>query len=66
MNTTGKKSNEDTCTKLEKMYISVKDVTSPVVKTMDVVEETPYDQGDLKDKGAAPSLNNELLPPPGL
>ncbi|KAK0067855.1 hypothetical protein Bpfe_002696 [Biomphalaria pfeifferi] len=44
------------------MYISVKEVTSPVVKTMDKVEETPYDQGDLNDKGAAPSLNNELLP----
>ncbi|KAK0068337.1 hypothetical protein Bpfe_002272 [Biomphalaria pfeifferi] len=44
------------------MYISVKEITSPVVKTMDVVEETPYDQGDLKDKGAAPSLNNDLLP----
>ncbi|KAK0056926.1 hypothetical protein Bpfe_013578 [Biomphalaria pfeifferi] len=29
---------------------------------MDVVEEIPYDQRDLKDKGAAPSLNNELLP----
>ncbi|KAK0054127.1 hypothetical protein Bpfe_016394 [Biomphalaria pfeifferi] len=62
MNTTWKKSNEETCTKLEKMCTSVKEIASPVVKTMDVVEETPYDQVDLKDKGAAPSLNNELLP----
>ncbi|KAK0049134.1 hypothetical protein Bpfe_021413 [Biomphalaria pfeifferi] len=47
------------------MGTSVKELTSPVVKTMDVVEETLYDQGDLKDDGDSPSLDIELLPTQG-
>ncbi|KAK0059496.1 hypothetical protein Bpfe_010957 [Biomphalaria pfeifferi] len=57
MSTTWKKSNEETCTKLEKKCTSVKEVTSPVVKTMDMVEETLCDQRDTKDEEVAPSLD---------
>ncbi|KAK0043377.1 hypothetical protein Bpfe_027196 [Biomphalaria pfeifferi] len=61
MSMTWKKYDDEFCGEIKKMCTSVKEVTRPVVKTMDVVEETLCDQRELKDKGAAPSLNNGLL-----